>query len=124
MRYVNVLTPEQMRNHLYTFERMRDSGAEDPSPWDAYGFEAASRTGSPVELPILDIDLAVPLVSCSSYREIWLDYRPTDGPRVVLGYDPDDDDSDYFGRTWTVIADSFDEFLARYFPEVPSSTPE
>lgn len=123
--YANILPYWQMERQIETYAWMRDVGRDaEPgeSPWEIYGLEAESRTGEPVELPLLDIERAVPIIECSDYRGIWLDYRTEGAPRVVLGQPNPDGDPPELGRTWIVIADTFEDFLARYLPDEPPGT--
>src|SRR4051812_28284503 len=62
---VTCLSVIQMANQLDMYFQMRDLGRAGPDPypvWDAYGFESSGRVQGPVELPLLDLDQAVPIM--------------------------------------------------------------
>ncbi len=123
IKEATILRSRSIEPQLETYMWMRDlgrDGAPGESAWEAYGFDAESRMGEPVELPLVDIEKALPLILCTNYRSIWLDYRPTGEPRVVLARPNPEGDPPELGRVWSVIAETFDEFLERYLPDKAS----
>ncbi|MCB9686355.1 MAG: hypothetical protein H6738_15125 [Alphaproteobacteria bacterium] len=109
------LDADEIEGQLWVFQGLGRFPRPPPpgiSVWDAYGFRSSAQERTPVQLPWLDIDNALPIIlSSEDGPEIWLDYRVRpESPRIVA---PVGIATAERARDFVVIAISFQEFLTQ-----------
>lgn len=111
------LTPKGMSEMLkrsLRLGRLADSRGV-PGAWDAYGFRSSERSGGTVQLPWLDLDHAVPIITADDeMSEIWLDYRNVGNTLAVRAVAPRRSlATRQRGRDFFVVSEDAAAFLRR-----------